>query len=51
MAANALYASHGGLYRVVSTKRDRVVLGRGDGYAVSQNSTLTDLSTAAAKLR
>ena len=51
VAANALYASHGGLYRVVPGTRDRIVLGRGDGYAISSNTSLTGLTTAVAKLR
>lgn len=51
VAANALYASHGGLYRVVPSKRGPVVLGRGDGYAISSNMTVPALTGAIAKVR
>ena len=43
LAANALYASHGGLYQVVSGRTQQVVLGQGEGYAVSSNIALGDL--------
>ncbi len=44
-ASNALYASHGGLFRTFNDKLGRVVVqGRGKGYAVSKNLRLTDLS-------
>lgn len=46
VAANALYASHGGLYRVAELKSGSVVLGRGDGYAVSTNQRVADLRTS-----
>jgi len=43
-AANALYASHGGLFRSFTDKRGRVVVqGRGKGYAVAKNTRLDDL--------
>jgi hypothetical protein len=45
VAANALYASHGGLYRTVAGPTGTVVLGRGDGYAIGANKSagaLTD---------
>ena len=51
VSGNALYAAHGGLYRVVSTRRGDVVLGRGDGYAVSSNLTLADLRGRITTLR
>jgi hypothetical protein len=51
LAANALYASHGGLYRVASARGEAVVLGRGDGYALSRNWRLSDLGTAIAQLK
>jgi len=51
-AANALYASHGGLFRTFETKQGtRVVQGRGQGYAVPANRTLVDVEREAAGLR
>jgi len=44
-AANALYAAHGGLYRTIEARKGTVVLGRGDGYAVPQNITLSELDS------
>jgi len=46
VAANALYAAHGGLYRTVEGPAGTVVLGRGEGYAVSSNMALGDLDKA-----
>jgi hypothetical protein len=43
VAANALWASHGGLYRVANSRSGKVVLGKGDGYAVSSNMDLRKL--------
>jgi hypothetical protein len=43
---NALYASHGGLYRTVSGPKGAVVLGRGEGYAVRHNLNVSELETA-----
>ncbi|MCA8981827.1 MAG: hypothetical protein H6831_01530 [Planctomycetes bacterium] len=43
LAGNALYASHGGLFRTAQGGKGRVVLGRGDGYAVSKNVLLDEL--------
>ena len=43
LSGNALYASHGGLYRVVSGRSGDVVFGRGPGYAVANNRTLASL--------
>lgn len=43
VSANALYASHGGLYRVADLKGGPVVLGRGDGYAIQSNQRVADL--------
>ena len=53
LAANALYASHGGIYRVVASRNGQVALGKGDGYAVSANITVSDLKSkiAAAKVK
>ena len=43
VSANRLYASHGGLYRTAESPKGTMVLGRGDGYAVSKNLRLEDL--------
>ena len=43
LAANALYASHGGIFRTVKGRKGKVVMGKGDGYAVSSNIALTQL--------
>ena len=43
LAANALYASHGGLYRVAKAPGGKVVLGKGEGYAVEGNIALGEL--------
>lgn len=44
LAANALYASHGGLFRTAkSPSGATIVLGRGEGYAVSANIPLDEL--------
>ena len=46
VAANYLYASHGGLFRTQDGPKGTVVLGRGEGYAVQKNIRLGDLDTA-----
>ena len=51
LAGNALYASHGGIYRVATTRRGPVALGKGDGYALASNVRVTELRTRIAKLR
>lgn len=43
VACNALYAAHGGLYRVMETRNGPVVLGRGEGYAIENNARSADL--------
>lgn len=51
LAANALYAAHGGLYRVIENRRGTaIVQGRGDGYAVSTNVELAGLGQQVAAL-
>lgn len=50
LAGNALYAWHGGLFRTFETQKGVIVQGRGAGYAVPQNLTLTDLRAEVAKL-
>ena len=43
---NGLYASHGGLYRTFENRSGvRIVQGRGEGYAITANVSLTDLDT------
>jgi hypothetical protein len=44
VAANALYASHGGLFRTVAGPTGTVVLGRGEGYAVAANKSVGALT-------
>jgi hypothetical protein len=46
VAANALVAAHGGLYRTVEGPRGAAVLGRGAGYAVGGNLRLAQLESA-----
>ena len=50
VAGNALYASHGGLFRTVEGPTGTVVLGRGDGYALGPNRSLDHLETAVRSL-
>lgn len=51
VAANAIYAAHGGLYRVIDGRKGKVVLGQGPGYAISDNVTTADLGQSIAALR
>ncbi len=46
VAANALYASHGGLFRTVDGPTGTVVLGQGEGYAIDTNRSLASLDAA-----
>lgn len=51
LAANSLYASHGGLYQTVTNRAGKtVVLGQGPGYAIDQNVSLTELQEQIAVL-
>ncbi|MDA0947750.1 MAG: hypothetical protein O2799_04485 [Planctomycetota bacterium] len=51
-ASNALYASHGGLFRAFEDRWGReVVLGRGEGYALDHNRRLSTLRTEYRPLR
>jgi hypothetical protein len=50
VSGNRLWASHGGLFRTVSGPQGAVVLGRGEGYALTTNRKLADLETAVAAL-
>jgi len=45
LAANALYASHGGIYQVVQARGKQVALGKGEGYAISANIAVSDLKS------
>jgi hypothetical protein len=45
VASNALYASHGGIYQVVQSRNGEVALGKGEGYAVAANVTVSDLKS------
>jgi hypothetical protein len=51
VAANALWAAHGGLYRVVNGRKGKVVLGQGDGYAIADNASVADLEQSIQTLR
>ncbi|NOT30344.1 MAG: hypothetical protein HOP15_07840 [Planctomycetes bacterium] len=51
MAANALVAAHGGLYRVVEGPRGAAVLGRGEGYAIRANQRIEHLESAVRLLK
>lgn len=46
LECNFLYASHGGLFRTVDSPAGAVVMGRGEGYAIQNNTRLDELSTA-----
>jgi hypothetical protein len=50
VAANVLYASHGGLYRVASSKSGQIVLGKGEGYAVPSNVDLAALGADVSRI-
>jgi hypothetical protein len=51
LAANSIYAAHGGIYRTFETpKGATVVQGRGEGYAVAANVELTALGQQVATL-
>ena len=45
LEANALYASHGGIYQVVEARGKEVALGKGEGYAISANIAVSDLKS------
>ena len=51
VAGNALFAAHGGIYRVVEGRQGAVVLGRGEGYAIRDNVRLNELQTRMARIR
>jgi hypothetical protein len=44
LSGNGLYAWHGGLYRTFENRKgETIVQGRGEGYAIPSNITLSDL--------
>ena len=45
LASNALYASHGGIYQVAKSRKGEVALGKGDGYAIAANVSVSDLKS------
>jgi len=49
VAANALWASHGGLYRVARSRKGEVVLGKGLGYAIASNLQMEQLDADVTK--
>ena len=51
LACNALYTSHGGLYRVYTPRGEAIVQGRGNGYAISSNWKLDALDTEITRLK
>lgn len=50
VAANALVAAHGGLYRTVEAPRGATVLGRGEGYAIAANARIAQFEVAVREL-
>ena len=50
-ATNWLYANHGGLYQSVDGPKGAMVLGRGQGYAVSKNLRVNDLEASVKRIR
>lgn len=46
VAANSLYAAHGGLFRTVDGPTGTVVLGKGEGYAIEANKSVESLETS-----
>jgi hypothetical protein len=46
LSANALYASHGGIFRTQNGPAGRVVLGRGEGYAIPFNTKIESVGLA-----
>ena len=51
LAANALYAAHGGLYTTLQAGGETIVQGRGDGYAIRQNATIINLEERVVEIR
>ena len=51
VSANALMCAHGGLYRTATGPKGTMVLGRGQGYAISSNRSLETLDTQVRSLK
>ncbi len=51
VAANALMCAHGGLFRTMDGPTGTVVLGRGKGYAISNNRKVEKLDAQVSSLR
>jgi hypothetical protein len=50
VAANAMMAAHGGLYRTLQGRGSATVLGRGAGYALERNVRLGDLDAEVTRI-
>lgn len=50
LAANALYAAHGGLYTTFEARKGTMVQGRGEGYAITTNTPLAELNATIVEL-
>jgi hypothetical protein len=50
VAANVLWASHGGIYRIAKSRKGEVVLGKGLGYAISSNVEMKKLDSEITQL-
>ena len=48
---NSLIAMHGGLYRTVNGSKGPVILGRGAGYSIKNNISMSNFKLALAKLK
>jgi len=51
VAANVLYAAHGGLYTAFGDPRNPVIQGRGEGYAVQSNIAFDQFQTRVREIR
>jgi len=51
LSGNVLYTWHGGIYRVFTQRGESVVLGRGNGYAISSNWKLEELDAEITRLK
>jgi hypothetical protein len=51
VAGNALYASHGGLFRTARVANRTIVQGRGEGYAIDTNVERAELGTRVRQLK
>lgn len=49
-SANVLHNAHGGLYRTVDGPRGTTVLGRGTGYPIARNTSMTSMQSALRRL-